>query len=416
MFGIGNQYVLGYDISNEYVQISYMNLNDDMPTTFALVTGTEEYNIPACLFKRAEVNQWFFGKEALGYSEVEDGELVENLWEHALVGDKVKVVEEEFDPVALLSLYIKRSLSLITGKIKADKIVGVMFSVPELTKRAIDVLSEVKERIGLEDCQTYFEGREESIYYYIIHQPMQLWAHDTLVYDFTKRNLKSYRFCVNRGTKPKVAFVDLKMHDDIVMGNPNLDEEFLNVILEDTNGCEASGAYLLGDGFDGDWCRESLKELCNGRRAFRGNNLYSKGACYAMRNIATDYQDRSIIFLGKDKLKSNVGMKVMDGGQETYLAILNGGDNWFDSKSEFDVILDKGNTFEIIITPLDGRNVREIEVVLDGLNKREEKACRIHLKIYTESETSLRICATDMGFGDLYPSTHQLFTKQISLE
>lgn len=411
----GEKYVLGYDLSNEYAQISYMGLNDDMPVTLPLVGGTEEYNIPACLFKRKEVNQWFFGQEAINYNSLEEGELIDHLWERALVGEPLTVVEKQFDPVAILSLFVKRSLSLMNSRVKNGKIVGIMFTVPELTKRAIEVLNSVRDVVAPEGCKVLFEGREESIYYYIIHQPAQLWTYDTMVYDFSERCMKSYRFSVNKTTKPKVAFVDGRERLGMIAGENDLDETFLRIIENDEADGEISGVYLLGDGFEGDWCSESLKELCNGRRAFRGNNLYSKGACYAIFNIVTGYVDRTLIFLGKEKLKSNVGMRIDDRGEEVYRAILNGGDNWFDSKEEFDVILKQGNKFDIIITPLDGSSVREVEIVLDGLNKREDKTSRIHLKIYAESEDNLRICATDMGFGELFPSTHQLFTKSIKL-
>lgn len=41
-----------------------------------------------------------------------------------------------------------------------------------------------------------------------------------------------------------------------------------------------SSVFLTGEGFENDWYPKSLRVLCNGRRAFIGNNLYSKGACY----------------------------------------------------------------------------------------------------------------------------------------
>ena len=41
-----------------------------------------------------------------------------------------------------------------------------------------------------------------------------------------------------------------------------------------------SSVFLTGEGFENNWYPTSLRVLCNGRRAFIGNNLYSKGACY----------------------------------------------------------------------------------------------------------------------------------------
>lgn len=414
MFGLGERYVVGYDISTEYAQISYMEMMDSIPSTVSLTEGAEDYNIPACLFKREEVNQWFYGREAINYSAVEDGVMVTNLWEHALVGDKLKVDEAEFEYVALLALFIKRSMVLLK-KVPKDKIVGIMFTVPELTKRAIEVLEEITQVLGFENTRVVFEGREESVYYYVINQQSEIWTHDVMVYDFSDRNLKSYRFEINRMTKPYVSMVTPKPYA-IVKNDINKDGVFQMAVKEDMESAVVSTAFLIGDGFDDDWCHDSLKELCRGRRVFKGQNLYSKGATYAMREKMLDTDvNKSLVFLGKDKLKANVGMKVMRAGQESYFTILDGGENWYDAKKEFDVILDRGNNFEIVITPLDGKNQREIEIVLDGLSVREAKTTRLHMKIYMESEDKMRVCATDMGFGEIYPTTYQLFTKQISI-
>lgn len=416
MLGFGEHYVVGYDISTKYSQISYAAVGDEATVnTLSMKEGTEEYNIPACLFKRKEVNQWFFGKEAINYSKVEDGQMVENLWEQALVGENITVVDEEFDPVALLSLYIKRSLSLLSRNVKLDKIAGIMFTVPELTKRAIEVLTEVQNRIGMNNFKVMFEGREESIYYYMIHQSAELWTNNVMVYDFNERKLKSYEFSVNRNAKPRVAFAERKDYS-ITCDDINKDGEFLDAIKLITDNRIITTAYLLGEGFEGDWCKDSLKELCRNRRVFRGNNLYSKGACYAaLDKIVEADTNHSIVFLGRDKLKVNIGMKVISQNEERYFAILDGGDNWYDAKKEFDIIIDKANSFEIMLTPLDGRNAREIEIILDGLSAREAKTTRIHMQVYMESEESLRLCMTDLGFGDIYPATHQLFTRKITL-
>lgn len=414
MFGLGERYVVGYDISTEYAQISYMEMMDSLPGTISLTEGAEDYNIPACLFKRGEVNQWFYGREAINYSAVEEGVMVTNLWEHALVGDKLRVDDSEFEYVALLTLFIKRSMVLLK-KVAREKIAGIMFTVPELTKRAIEVLEEVTQVLGVENTRVVFEGRDESVFYYVINQQSEIWTHDVMVYDFSDRSLKSHRFEINRMTKPYVAMVNSKSYP-IVVNDINKDATFGEAVKEDMESSVVSTAFLIGSGFDEDWCHDSLKELCRGRRVFKGQNLYSKGATYAMREKLLDSDiNQSLVFLGKDKLRANVGMKIMRAGQESYYAILDGGESWYDAKKEFDVILDTGNSFEIVVTPLDGKNQREIEIVLDGLTVREAKTTRLHIKMYMESEEKLRVCATDMGFGEIYPTTYQLFTKQISI-
>ncbi len=416
MFGIGNSVVVGYDISTKYAQISYMAKGDDMPKTISAKDGVEQFNIPVCLFKRLEVNQWFYGEDAISYSEMEEGQLVDNLWERALVGEKVVVVEEEFDPVALLLLYIKRSLTLILRDVKKDDIAGIMFTVPKLTKRAIEVLEQVVGMMNLGDTKIGFQGREESIYYYIVNQPEELRKYGVMVYDYSEEYMMSLYYHENRNTSPTVAFVDELEHPQLSLGMEEQDGRFLEIVETTIGEKLISCAYLIGDGFGGDWCNESLKELCRNRRAFRGNNLYSRGACYAMRSrLEKNGSSQSRVFLGKDKLKANVGMDIRRGRDESYLALLNGGENWFDSKVSYEMILDKGNSFTLSIMPLDGREVRNVEIVLEGLEEREAMATRIKLEAIMESENMLRVNVTDLGFGEIYPATYQLFTKEIDI-
>ncbi len=416
MFGIGDFVVAGYDLSNEYAQISYCENGEKPGKTISLIKGQEQYNIPVCLFKRNEVNQWFVGQDAVNFAAVEEGEMIWQLWERALIGEPVSIGGEDFDPIALLSLYVKRSLGLLFSEIKKERLKGIMFTVPELTMRALEVMEEISANIDLGNIPIGLQGREESIYYYILYQDRALWNYDVLVYDFNRSNLLSYRFHVNKMTKPKVAFVNGERYDVAGLTESSLDMRFEEIVKENTRGHIISLAYLLGGGFDGDWANASLKELCRNRRAFKGNNLYSRGACYSMlEKLSKKSVAKDLIFLGKDKLRANIGLNVIKNGEENYLALLDGGESWFESKKTVDLILDEGNSFVLILTPLDGRNVRNVEIVLEGLNERERKTTRIRLELIMESEDSLRVNATDLGFGEFVPATDRIFTKQISL-
>ncbi len=417
MFEFNKSVIVGYDLSNEYSQISYYTSGDELAKTISLREGEEQYCVPLCLFKRSEVNQWYVGADALAYNEVEKGELIWQLWDRALIGDPVTVAGEQFDPLALLTLYLRRSLGSLTNLVNKNDVTGIMFTVPELTPRAIDVLETVTSSLDFKSAKISFMGREESIYYYMINQPDELWKHDVVIYDYNDKRLLNFNFRLNKITKPVVCFVERQERTLSATGNDEKDARFLDIVHETVDGHIVSCAYLIGDGFQGDWCNESLKELCRNRRSFRGNNLYSRGACYAMQDklAGTKNEDKKIVFLGKEKLKANIGMDVIRKGAKSYFALLDGGDNWYDSGKSVDVILDKGNSFELTITPLDGRNVRHIEIVLDGLKEHEPKTVRLRVEAIMESEDILRLNVLDLGFGDFFAGSNQLFTRTISL-
>lgn len=408
--------IIGYDLSYDYAQISYCRQNADVPETFALVSGTRQYNIPVCLFKRREVNQWFLGKEAIAFSEQEDGTLLKGLLKAALEQEETYIGQDAFESIALLALFVKRSLYLPGKECKLDKVAGIMFTVPDLSEKMVDLLQRLVMLLNLPECKIYFQGREESIYHYMIHQPKELWNDDVLLFDSSCQVLKSYRFMKNSNTKPMVAFVEEQSHEALVGEDEQKDVQFLQIVQQSAGDISTS-VFLLGEGFNGEWCQDSLRLLCHNRRVFKGNDLYSKGACYGVQERLSDpnSQKVSMIFLGKDKLKTNVGMEVSRQGEESYLAVLNGGENWYECHKEWDVILREGNVIKLKLTPLDGRNVRYIEVVLDGLPQRERNTTRLHLQARMLNEKMLEIQIKDMGFGEIYPTSDLCFTQQIDL-
>ena len=101
------KYLVGFDLRDDYCQISYYY--DDAhgapkePETFALVEGTEEYNIPTVLSKRPGTNQWVCGQEAVRFAQSGEGILINHLVNQALDGRPVQVEEMEYAPAALLA-------------------------------------------------------------------------------------------------------------------------------------------------------------------------------------------------------------------------------------------------------------------------------------------------------------------------
>ena len=406
--------IIGYDLSYQYAQISYCRLSAQTPETFAVPGQAKQYNIPLCLFKRKDVNQWFLGKEAKNFSQQEEGTLIENLLQNAIETEEIEIAEESFESIALLALFVKRSLYMPGKECKPEKVSGIMFTVPFLNEKMIEILQKLSVLLNLPNCRIYFQSREESIYHYIIHQPKELWSEDVLVYDSGCEELRSYRFTKNINTRPMVAFVEEAFHGGLNGQEEEKDARFLQVVQE-TADFSCNCAFLIGEGFHGEWCQDSLRLLCTNRRVFKGNDLYSKGACFAMQERIRQEPDRRMVFLGKDKLKINIGMDLLRQGENSYLAVLDGGESWYECKKEWDSILKEGNQVIFKITPLDGRDARYVEVLLDVLPKRDSGMTRLHLKAVMKNETMMEVMIEDMGFGEFEPSSQLTFSQQIDL-
>ena len=404
---------VGYDLGNLYSQISYCTLENNEPETLSQIAGGESYNIPTVLCKRQGVNQWFYGKDAYKRAEQQEGFLVTNLVQLAKDGQKVLVEDEEFDPVSLLTLFVKRSMALLVSITDTDKIDALMITCENLDNRMVEILNMVVAGLSLKTKTIFFQGHVESFYYYTIHQPPELWNRQVLVCDYNADQIKVYRLECNRRTTPVVAFVDEESYPFL----KKEDEELLSVLKMVCEGRMISSVYLIGEGFDEEWMKESLRYLCRGHRVFQGNNLYSKGACFGIQEkLSASEVGKTHVFLGNEKLKANIGMKVLRQGEDSYYALLDAGTSWFEAHNSLDVLLPAGNTFTLVITPLNGRDIKYAQVTLEGLPNRKNAASRLKLTISMTSENTILLEVEDLGFGELFPSSRQKWTESFEVE
>ena len=419
----GTQLVVGYDLGEEYSQISYCLEGTDVET-LSLIAGAEDYSIPTVLCKREGVNQWFYGKEAIRYAEEEQGILIDNLLQLAVEGEEVLIEGKGYDPVALLTLFVKRSLGLLS-QLGCDKIDALMITCEKLDHRTLEVLSQVVAGLKLKNTRVSFQNYTESFYHYMIYQPEELWSFQTLLCDYRRDRMKLYRMECNKRTTPIVAYIDNQEYA-LMSYEPmpeteslrrekmeRLDGAFLELMTEVCRNHLISSVYLIGEHYSEEWMKESLRFLCRGRRVFQGNNLYSKGACFGMlERLNASEMGKSHVFLGNEKLKANVGMKVLRRGEKSYYALLDAGVNWFEAEGSVECYLQGENAIEFTITPLIGKEGKIARIVLDELTGNLN---RLRIGVYLKEESRMVVEITDLGLGDIRPGTERVWKEEIEL-
>ena len=419
------KYIIGYELGKKHVQISYLKIGDKEPETFSTVAGQEQYNIPFVMYKQEDKNLWYIGKEALAKYEEMGGVLLTDFLENAYRQETTEVNLETYDSAALLALFVKRSLSYLSFVAPVEKQAAIMFTVETLNQKTVEVLREMVEYLQMPQVLIQFMGKEESFFYYNLHTDPSLWANRVYMYEMQENKLQSYQLYLNRQTKPVVTLIEKKEYEEFPMyenEEPTGEEKevrdqiFLEYVTEDMEEKIVSTVYLIGDGFLGEWYQKSVRFLCGKRRVFLGNNLYSKGACFALLDKMEPTElSVSYVYLGTDKVKANVGMELIRQGAPSYLAILDGGSSWYDCKKEWDMILEGDNRLVFRITPLDGKNTTRAEIVLHGLLMNKSPLCRIRAEGYMENPTTLKLKFREMGFGEFYPSQGQYWEETIEL-
>ncbi|MBD5444332.1 MAG: hypothetical protein HDR29_02150 [Lachnospiraceae bacterium] len=422
--------LVGYDLNDDFAQISYCVYGDNSEKveTIATVLGTKQYNIPLVLCKLKGEGKWLYGKEALNSAD-EEAFLVTDIMDLARKGEMITIEEETFDPVAMLALFIKRSLSLMNFITLPENIGAIMFTVDKLDDRMVEILAKATANLNLKTNHIYFQTHTDSFYYFILHQPEDLWNYQVLACEHNGRTLKTYRMERNKKTTPIVVLIEEQVYDNVKLPDEDEDDEvkasiyrladenFMDILKVQCDERIVSCAYLLGDGFRNDWAKESMRFLCRNRRAFQGNNLFSKGACFGiLERLEPSEIGKEHIFLSADKLKSNVGMNVKRRGKQSYYALLDAGENWYEVHKECEFLLPgEENTISFVITPLTGKRAEVQEIVLEGAPVREGAFSRYEMEISMSSVEYMEAKITDLGFGELFPAAGKVWRKQFEV-
>lgn len=423
--GNSQNIIVGYDLGNSFCQISYYLQGTENIETVAAVAGTENYSIPTVLCKRTGVNQWFYGKEAQRYAREQDGVLVENLLELALDGEPVRIDGEVFDPISLLALFLKRSLGLLTPVASVDRMLMMVITVEHLDEHLAELMSQVINGLKLPAQKILLQSHKESFFYYMLRQPRELWREKALLLEYQGDKMLVYAMDYNRRTKPVVVYISdfsqpFPTYDPMPEEEgereakyAGLDSELSLLAGKLLEGGAVSSVYLIGEHFHEEWMKESLRVLCKGRRVFQGNNLYSKGACYCvMERLCRSEEGKNHVFLGSEKLKSNIGMKVLRRGQDSYIALLDAGTNWYEAEKTVEFYLQDGNELEFEVVSLVGKEGFLTRMTLDGL---KGDICRLRLSVSMKAENLVCAEVTNLGFGDMWPVDNRVWTKEITI-
>lgn len=385
-----NKYVIGFDLGIEYSQVSYCRLDQSMPETFSMVNGEEQFNIDTKL--NYKENRWFAQDVPIGQ-------------------------------------FIRKTLSLMSNFFRIEDIAAIAFNLYQTDTSLMDELEQAVLDLRIKKCKVFFMTNQDSFFQYMIHQPEEMWLHDVVLFDYRKEGITSFQMQVNRRTRPQVCYIledfqeDTKIEDlskllpeEKTSFYNKMDVKLLEIAQKQCERRPVSSIFLLGDIFSKDWCKQSLKYLCRGRRVFQGNNLFSKGACYGAREkmMPSSISD-TIVFLSEDKLMANLGIYCIKDNEEVYVPLLNAGEHWFEAKKDIDLILAKENKLSINVTPVDGGQTKRVEMTLDGLHVRGNKTNRIGFSVSMRDAKTVDLTIVDKGFGDFYASTGQVWKESFEL-
>ena len=411
--------ILGIELNDQYCQISFYDEEKNEPET--LETAVDNYQIPLILGYYRE--QWVYGREAKRLATVNEGCTVIDLFERAKRQEKVRVGAKNHDAVWLLAKFFQLALA------QFRHIEYLTFSVPYTDIDISKMLKGVGQFVGVPKESVYVQDYKESFCHYMFYQPKELWQYEAALFYCDRNEIRAYmlrrlRKLRGRGDELFVAVDEVaNAHmKELAAVYPVLnvdkakdaDERFKSFIQSVFDKKVVSSVYLTGEGFENNWYPASLKVLCNGRRAFLGNNLYSRGACYTAYRKCRDYED-SPIYLDNTKMTDQICLRMRVNGKEGWYPIVQWGSHWYEADGQWDVLLEDTSDIEIHIESLGSGELQAETVSLAGLPERKDYALRLTIEVMFLDEYTCRISFRDAGFGEFFPATDFKVEKIIHL-
>lgn len=401
---------VGYELGKDYCQISLISpASGKEPVLIPAITGGENTRIPLLLAKKKGVEQWYFGQEAEQKIAEEEAVAAEDFYEKAQNSEQIILEEKEYEAELLMQMYLKKTFSLLLGYVSFQKIDLITFCVDKITPKQVQLWKTLQKKFPFPEKKSSLISHSEGFACYVMTQEETLWDRGVILLDYDGSLLDIKSLEINKGTMPRIIKVDTLASAEL----PKEDETLFSLLKQVLEGKKAAMVYLVGTGFAESWYSNSLKLLCQGRRVFRGQNLYGMGALtYGKQR--EEQKNRKYLYLGQEQVKLNFAVPAICRGQEVDYELVSAEEHWYEAGGELDVLLGESRELVFYVSGLYGGR-QEIKLPLSEFPLREERASRLGLQISFTSEETGIIKAEDLGFGEIYPATGKCWQQEIDL-
>lgn len=413
---------LGLDLGNEDIQICCYNQKTLEPESVTLKKGDRPYFYPSCAGLKAGQKEWVFGEEALELQEKGLCQTADGLLKKAADGTETLLYDTAYPSAYLLEKLFRKCLTLVTLKFPGEGIAKLAVTVGELNENIRSVLKEVFSNLGIKEDRLILQSHSLSYEYYALSQKKELWSNDVGLFHMDEKEFHYRQININRKYVPipvgitQRDFGDILDYEEVQKGDKErLEYCFLNLAKSLLHKQLVTTIYVTGCGFEGDWADDALKELCVGRRVFKGQNLYAKGACYAAKESEEEGKKKEFLFLDSDQVTSLLFIEGIKNGKSIEVPLWDGYKAWYEGASVQEFILTEDNCLKILIKDLFTFKKEYHEIVLEGLPVRGDKTTRIEMSVsFKDRKTAvIRIC--DKGFGQMVPSSGLSWEQEIEL-
>lgn len=329
----------------------------------------------------------------------------------------VKLTEDSTEKTNLANVIAECMRATGTSQIQS-----ICVTIPDYRYDEISAVKDTIVKWGAADGRWKVLSRVESFAYYAYRQKSELHSAGVALLDYTSEGIRCDYLAVRKNDnvnyllQEHTGYTSDILKEAAVSGELTQAENELCTFAEEYfSKRHVSAAYLTGTGFDVEKLPERFARLMVTRRkAFVGQNLFAKGACFAAMEILKPEVFKNVVMLLDNHVKCGIEIDISSYGKPMRFRMVRPGTDWYSARRTVECILDdiRSITFKII-TP---ENKYYDEVVdISEIPFREGKTTRISMSVsFTDADTC-NITITDLGFGDFVKSSGKVISRELVL-
>ena len=410
---------LGLDLCRKNLQISYFREDKGEPESIYQLNNTETYQLPNVMFFCTDENKWYVGNNVSSVRFQKNGKIIDDIVSNVGSTNQVVLNGEAYSYDRLLLILLKSQIEDFLSRTPDAVIRRLTITIEEYDAAVFGVLKKLKDEFSLDEKDFHIMSHENAFFQYVMRQDEKHRINSIAMFEYDIYGMNYYR--LDRRNQGKTAIYNLKKEriDEITYPMlfedvEKLDETFAETAKKKMRETFISVVYMTGSGFHDKWIEKSKKVLCDGRKVFLGQNIYTKGACYHARYGAYE-QERDVVFRSREFIIQDIGVQIGDTeGRSRFYPIVSGGREWYNMKGNLTLFLDDTNCLEMVYQDrISGDSQREI-IEVHGLPKRPPKTTKLSLEVELYDAKNGAIIIRDVGFGKIYPTTNKIYRREIS--
>lgn len=413
--------LVGFDLCDDYSQLSCIFKNAAEPESVCITPDQSKFLIPTAVCVREMTKDWVIGEEAERCRDRMAGVYVDKLLSKLMKQEPVEIYGSMFEPEVLLEKFFRKVFGILRQRYQNNSIRQLVLTVRSCEPGIEERLYEVMLALGIDRDRVKIISHTSAFMYYIVSQPRDVWVNDVALFDYGVEGLRYCQLTFGRkGAPTAVVAESVDLSEDISykmlseLSAERLAHAFESIANLTLHKKIITSLFVTGRGFEGDWSADVLRRLCMGRRVFLGQNLYTKGACYAARalvqNRLTEYQ-----FLPEECIKASVSLRVYHDAQAYQLELASVGDNWKTAGTNCTLILDQCNELEFTVSDAVHKDTVLEIMTLDGPVRKERRSTRLQLSLHFISRDMAVVKLKDIGFGEFYKTNYRVWEQILKL-